>query len=166
MKFRLAIKTHFQCFPVKFKWEMETVKVSLSEICQSPPITRPESPRKRLFQGNNLLLFEQNSDCWGPTSGVIIMQSFRDEAQKNVEIRRTKKLSHPPPEKCKSHVQMLLCNHFMQKPTETDGKLVWKIFYFSAKIFCNPTIGPLLYGNSSVDEFHSQSSDTKTYFPF
>ena len=75
------------------------------------------------------------------TSGEIIMQTFRDQTQKNVKMS-FKELSHPPPEKCNSHVLAPPSNHFMQKTTcHYDDKVTkscyWKIlpkiFYFYKK---------------------------------
>ena len=93
------------------------------------------------------------------TSGEIIMQTFRDQTQKNVKMS-FKELSHPPPEKCNSHVLAPPSNHFMQKTTRHyDDKVTkscyWKNFaqniLFQQKKCCNPTMDPLvlkLYGNS------------------
>ena len=86
------------------------------------------------------------------------MQTFRDQTQKNVKMS-FKELSHPPPEKCNSHVLAPPSNHFMQKTTRHYDDKVTKSctekfcpkYFISTKKCCNPTMDPLvlkLYGNS------------------
>ena len=68
--------------------------------------------RKLLLKGE----FESENPGFSNKSGEIIMQTFRDQTQKNVKMS-FKELSHPPPEKCNSHVLAPPSNHFMQKTT-------------------------------------------------
>ena len=105
VKFNIAIKTNFQCFASHI--QMRNCKSWVFSLVIG---SHEANSEETAFEGRIWVWKIQVL----VTSGEIIMQTFRDQTQKNVKMS-FKELSHPPPEKCNSHVQAPPSYHFMQK---------------------------------------------------